>query len=451
MQALFTDLYQLTMAQAYLRERMQGTAVFSLFVRRLPPGRNYLLACGLDAVLRGLETLRFGDEDIRHLRSLGMFSDELIDWARAFRFSGDVRAVPEGSPVFANEPILEVTAPIAEAQYVETFVMNLVTVETVIGSKAARFVTAAGGRPVVDFGARRAHGIDAAVMGARAGYIAGLAGTSNVLAASRFGIPPSGTMAHSYIQAHENERRAFEGFARTFPGTTLLVDTFDTLEGVRRAIGLATSSSDPIRIGAIRLDSGDLAALARESRRLLDEAGLTAVQIVASGSLDERRVAALVADGVPIDVFGVGTSLMVSDDAPSLDIVYKLAEYEGEGRTKLSADKPILPGAKQVYRREVDGEYAGDTIAAADEVLEGTALLEPVMRRGTRLENAGADLETVRRRTATARARLPAAMRSLDPADPPYPVEVSSRLAERHASVRARVSGNARATDPAKE
>ena len=446
--SLFTDLYQLTMAQAYLDHGMSGTAVFSLFVRRLPKTRNYLVACGLDAVLARLESLRFGDDDIEYLRSLGLFSDQLFDWLRSFRFSGDVYAVPEGTPVFANEPLIEVVAPLPQAQYVETLVMNLITVETAIASKAARLYTAADGRSVVDFGARRAHGMDAAVRGARAAWIAGLAGTSNVLAAQRYGIPPVGTMAHSYVQAHDTEEGAFEHFARRFPGTTLLVDTYDTLEGVRKVIELATRPDDPVRIGAVRLDSGDLASLARDARRMLDEAGLTNVRIFASGGLDEEQVAALIEGGAPIDAFGIGTSLMVSEDAPALDIVYKLAEYEGRGRTKLSLDKPILPGRKQVFRRlAADGSFLGDVIGTADEKLDGTPLLECVMKDGRRT-GAGLDsLGTIRARALAAIAALPPHVRALAPAAPPYPVEVSPRLQERHGQVRSRVAASTRPDD----
>lgn len=426
--SLFTDLYQLTMAQAYLDHGMSGTAVFSLFVRRLPKTRNYLVACGLDAVLARLESLRFGDDDIEYLRSLGLFSDQLFDWLRSFRFSGDVYAVPEGTPVFANEPLIEVVAPLPQAQYVETLVMNLITVETAIASKAARLYTAADGRSVVDFGARRAHGMDAAVRGARAAWIAGLAGTSNVLAAQRYGIPPVGTMAHSYVQAHEDEMEAFRAFARVYPDTVLLIDTYDTLRAVRKVIDMAHALGGDFKVSGLRLDSGDLAALSREARRMLDDAGLQRVQLVASGNLDEYRVAQLVGEGAPFDTFGVGTAMGVSSDAPSLDIAYKLAEYGGRGRVKLAKDKPVYPGRKQVFRVEADGRDAHDVIGRYEESLPGRPLLRPVMCEGGRLPDATPSLEAVRAYARAQIERLPAHVRALEPADPPYPVRASDAL-----------------------
>ncbi|RMD87230.1 MAG: nicotinate phosphoribosyltransferase, partial [Alphaproteobacteria bacterium] len=354
--ALFTDLYELKMAQSYVAEGMAETAVFSLFVRRLPEERNYLLACGQERVLSLLENLRFDEEDIAYLRSIRQLDPGFVDWLRAFRFHGEVYAVPEGTPVFANEPIMEIVAPIAEAQIIETLVMNEVTLATVLASKAARVVTAAAGRTVVDFAARRMMGVEAAVEGARAFYIAGVESTSNVLAGKRYGIPVAGTMAHSFVQAHESEAAAFRAFAENFPGTTLLVDTYDTMQGVRSAIALATDPERPIEIGGIRLDSGDLGALAREARAALDAAGLQAVKIFASSGLDEYRIADLVAAGAPIDGFGVGTAMGVADDAPALDIVYKLCAYGGRGRTKLAEGKPIRRGRKQVFRHREDGQ-----------------------------------------------------------------------------------------------
>jgi nicotinate phosphoribosyltransferase len=436
--ALFTDLYELTMARAYVAEGMRGTAVFTLFVRRLPGSRNLLLACGLDAVLASLEALRFTPDDLEYLRTLDLFPETFLAWLRDYRFTGDVHAVPEGTPVFANEPILEVVAPIAEAQLVETLVMNQIHLQTVLASKAVRVVTAAQGRPVVDFGSRRMHGIDAAVQGARAFYVAGVEATSNVLAGRRYGIPVSGTMAHSYIQAHEDESSAFRAFAGLFPGAVLLADTYDTLSGVRRAIEVASGPA-PLRISAVRLDSGDLAALAREARRLLDAAGLTDVRIVASSDLDEHRIAALVADKAPIDGFGVGTAMGVSRDAPALDLVYKLAEYDGEGRTKLSADKPVLPGRTQVFRREQDGRIVGDIIGRFDERLDGRPLLRQVMAGGRRTADAQAPLAAARQRAADALARLPPGILGLAPASSPYPVSVSAALETYHARVRERV------------
>jgi nicotinate phosphoribosyltransferase len=438
--ALFTDLYELTMMQAYLAERMNGIATFSLFVRRLPPHRNFLIACGLEQVLAYLEDLHFSNDDIAYLASLNRFSTPFLESLRAFRFTGDVHAVPEGTPVFANEPLLEIVAPISEAQLVETCVMNQIQLQTLLASKAARVVAAARGRAVVDFGARRTHGVDAAVDGARAFYIAGARATSNVLAAQRYGIPVAGTMAHSYIQAHADEGEAFRAFAREFPGTTLLVDTYETLDGIRSVIDVIKRLPDPVHVAAVRLDSGDLVALTRESRGLLDAAGLHGVRIFVSSSLDEYRIDALLSAGAPIDGFGVGTAMSVSADAPSLDIVYKLAEYSGHGRTKLSHDKPILPGRKQLFRHDENGEAIEDVIAKADEHLDGRPLLTPVMRNGRRVAPSADALDNARERAARELARLPARVRSLEAADPPYSVRVSAALERHHAEVRAGVA-----------
>lgn len=439
---LFTDLYELTMLQAYLEEGMTDRAVFSLFVRRLPEHRNFLLACGLEPVLAYLEQLRFTNDDIAYLRSLGRFSDRFLSWLGDLRFEGDVYAVPEGTPVFADEPILEVVAPIAQAQLVETFVMNQIHLHTVLASKAARIVTAARGRTVIDFGARRMHGIDAALKAARAFHIAGVHGTSNVLAGKIYGIPVAGTMAHSYVQAHDDEREAFRAFARTFPGTILLVDTYDTLEGVRRVIELVRGAPDQFKISAVRLDSGDLGALARQTRRLLDGAGLNEIGIFASSGLDEHEIAALVEADAPIGGFGVGTGMGVSSDAPSLDIAYKLSEYGGEGRTKLSRGKPILPGRKQVFRQEARGRAVGDVIGRAGEALDGRPLLQLVMRAGQRTREGYGDLESARRRAADELARLPSHVTTLGPANPPYPVSVSAALRQFHTEVREKALGS---------
>jgi nicotinate phosphoribosyltransferase len=322
---------------------------------------------------------------------------------------------------------------------VETLVMNQIHMQTVLASKGARVAAAARGKKVVDFGARRTHGIDAASLAARAFYIAGIDATSNVLAGKLYGIPVAGTMAHSYIQAHRDECEAFRAFAKTFPGTTLLVDTYDTLEGVQRVIELVKRVPDEVRISAVRLDSGDLGALARETRRMLDAAGLQQVGIFASSGLDEWEIAKLLDAAAPIDGFGVGTGMGVSADAPALDIAYKLSEYGGEGRTKLSRHKPILPGRKQVLRQEKEGKAVGDLIARAGEQLEGRALLRPVMRGGRRTPDGVEDLQASRRRAAEELAKLPAHVTSLEPADPQYPVRTSAALEQHHEEVRNRV------------
>ena len=426
--ALFTDLYELTMLQAYMEEGMTGQAVFTLFVRRLPKRRNVLIACGVDTVLDLLETLRFREDDLKYLKSLALFSDRFLAWLRDFRFTGDVYAVPEGTPVFSNEPLLEVVAPMPEAQLIETLVMNQIHVQTVQASKAQRVVTAANGRPVVDFGARRMHGIDAALKAARAFWIGGVASTSNVLAGKIYGVPVAGTMAHSFIQAHENEMAAFRAFARVFPETVLLVDTYDTLAGVRKVIDLAHTMGDRFQVKAVRLDSGDLLTLSKEARRLLDDAGLQNVEIFASGGLNEEVIEHLLSSNAPIDGFGVGTSMGVSSDAPDLDIAYKLAEYAGKGRLKLSTGKPILPGRKQVFRIEEHGQDVRDVIACADEEPVGRPLLVPMMRGGTRLPAGSVDLDSARRYAQQQMGRLPEQVRAIAPADPPYPVEISPKL-----------------------
>jgi len=426
--ALLTDFYQLTMLQAYWRERMEEEAVFSLFARRLPATRNYLLACGLEDVLRYLEALRFDDEALEYLSTFEQFSADFLAWLAAFRFTGHVHAVPEGTPVFANEPILEVMAPIPQAQLVETFVMNQVHLQTVLASKATRVVEAARGRAVVDFGLRRMHGTDAGMKAARAFHVAGVAATSNVLAGRVYGLHVTGTMAHSYVQAHDEEMDAFRAFARLYPDTTLLVDTYDTLEAVRKIVRLALEMGDAFRVRAIRLDSGDLAELAFGARRILDGAGLQGVEIFASGGLDEHAVDRVVRTGAPITGFGVGTGMGVSADAPSFDVAYKLTSYAGRGRLKLSPGKPILPGRKQVFRMEENGQAVGDVIARAEEDLPGRPLLAPVMMSGERLPAGRADLDQARARAREEIERLPARVRALEPADPPYPIELSAAL-----------------------
>jgi nicotinate phosphoribosyltransferase len=428
--ALLVDLYELTMLEAYLAEGLRGEAVFSLFTRRLPPGRNYLVAAGLEDVLSILERLTFTDEDLAYLRSLGMFSDRVLNWLADFRFTGDVHAVAEGTPVFGGEPLVEVTAPLPEAQLVETAVLNQVHFQTVAASKAARVVDAAQGRTVVDFGVRRMPGAEAGARIARAQFVAGVTATSDVLAGQRDGIPVAGTMAHSYVQAHSSQIDAFRAFVRVYPEATLLVDTYDTLGGVRDVVRLARELGPAFRVRAVRLDSGDLLELSRGARRILDDAGLTAVSIFASGGLDEDRITRLVASGAPITGFGVGTAMGISEDAPSLDMAYKLVAYGGRDRMKLSPGKALLPGRKQVFRREDDGCAIGDVIAGADEHCAGRPLLSLVMRRGSRT-SPRPSLEASRALAREERRRLPPRIVALAAADPPYPVDVSGGLAAR--------------------
>lgn len=430
--ALFTDLYELTMAASYVRERMQGEATFSLFVRRLPPRRSFLVAAGLEDVLRLLERFEFSEAAIRYLRSLGMFDVEFLDVLSDVRFTGTVRAVPEGTVLFGDEPILEVTAPILEAQLVETAVINFVHLQTVLASKAVRSVLAARGRAIVDFGLRRTHGIDAGLKAARCAFIAGAAMTSNVLAGCWEGIPPAGTMAHSYVTAFPSELEAFRAFARAFPrNTTLLIDTYDTVAGAHKAVIVAREMErQGARLAGVRLDSGDLVQLSLEVRRILDAAGLSSVRIFASGGLDEDEIARCLDAGAPIDAFGVGTRMNVSADAPYLDMAYKLVRYGRRDVLKLSPGKATWPGDKQVYRvRGSDGHFARDVLALRDEPApDGSAepLLRTVMTGGRRVEEAPT-LAAIREHCAQQVAALPETLRRLA-TDDRYVVEPSSRL-----------------------
>ncbi len=436
---LFTDLYELNMLRAYTAQGMSGTAVFDLYVRSLPPERNYLLAGGIDDALSYLEELRFSSDSLEQLAGLG-FPARFLEQLADFEFTGDVDAVTEGTPVFQGEPILRVEAPLPEAQLVETYLINQVHMQTALASKAARVVDAAEGRSVVDFGARRAHGTDAANKAARAGYLAGFTGTSNVLAAQRYGIPAAGTMAHSYVQAVGDELTAFRSFAAEAPDTVLLVDTYDTLQGVRNVIALAEELGDDFAVRGIRLDSGDLATLARESRALLDGAGLSEVIVIGSGGLDEHDIEALITAGAPIDAFGVGTDTVTSADAPTLDAVYKLASYEDDGRVKLSSDKATLPHRKQVWR-VYDGETADhDVIGLTDESVEGEPLLSPVMRGGRRVA-ASPSLDELRAESAELRGRLPAELRALSKATSGYPVLLTPALEAARDEAAERASG----------
>ena len=437
--ALFTDLYQLTMLQAYLREGMAGTAVFDLFIRRLGD-RNFLIACGLETVLDYLESLRFTAESLRYLESLDLFDSAFLDYLEDFRFTGDVFAVREGTPIFEGEPILEVAAPIGEAQLVETFVLNQITFQTNAATKAYRVKRAAGDRIVADFGMRRMHGADAAMRAARAFYVAGVDSTSNVLAGQAYGIPVTGTMAHSYIEAHDEEIEAFEAFVDIYQQTILLVDTYDTLAGVRKLVDLVRRSGHAGHVRGIRLDSGDLGELAAASRRILDEAGLGHISIFASGSLDEHRIEDLVAAGAPIDGFGVGTRMGTIADQPYLDSVYKLSEYAGTPRMKLSAKKSNLPGRKQLFRRFEGGEAVGDVIGTRDEAATaGTPLLEQVMQGGGRTDAGRVPLEDARRHARESVAQLPARIRGLRTAAEPYEVRLSEALEDRLQQTRRRL------------
>lgn len=436
--ALFADLYEFTMLRAYFELGMDAPATFSLFVRNLPPQRNFLIAAGLNDLLDEIESLRFEPPQIDYLASLEFASRPFLDWLANFRFSGDIYATREGTPFFENEPIIEVVAPIAEAQLIETLILNQIGLQTILASKAARVVAAARGRSVVDFGARRAQGIDAANKGARAFYIGGVESTSNVAAGQTYGLPVAGTMAHSFVEACASEIDAFRSFSDVFPNTTLLVDTYDTIEGVKKVVALAKERGANFKVRAVRLDSGDLDALSREARRILDDAGLTEVQIVASGGLDETKIDELTSRDAPIDIFGVGTDMAVSSDAPALDIAYKLTEYAGKGRMKLSAGKRSLPGRKQVFREFRDGVAVGDVIARHSETLAGIPLLQPVMIAGHRVASQSLDLQQIRAYAKEQLAAIPPKLRALD-SHRRYDVAISPALAEYERKTRARL------------
>lgn len=412
---LLTDLYELNMAASYLRRGMDGEATFSLFVRQLPKTRGFLVSAGLESCLAFLEDFGFAEEELDYLgRELG-FEDEMLDALGAVRFRGDVWAVPEGRIVYANEPLLEITAPIAVAQLVEPYLLNQITFQTTIASKAARCVIAAGGRDVVDFSLRRTQGLEAALAVARCSSIVGFAATSNVEAARLYDLTAAGTMAHSYIESFEHEADAFRAFARDYPTrTTFLVDTYDTLNGVRIAIDVIRELGLKDHLG-VRLDSGDLLALSRQTRTLLDEAGLAEVRIFASGGLDELELDRLVRAGAPIDAFGVGTRVGVSADAPTLDSAYKLVEYDGRPMIKLSENKATEPGRKQVFRGP-----GGDSVGLRDEPLPDGAepLLVPVMSGGERT-GPHRTLETARSLFRADLEHVPeAALRLGDPESP---------------------------------
>jgi nicotinate phosphoribosyltransferase len=427
---LLVDLYELAMLEAYLEAGMTDTATFEFFVRRLPAGRRFLVAGGLEQALDYLESLSFGADELDWLAASGLVGHHLVEHLASFRFTGEVHAMPEGTVFFPDEPILRVTAPLPQAQLVETRLINLLQFQTVIATKASRMVLAADGRSLIDFGLRRAHGEEAGLLAARAAYVAGFTGTATVGAARLFGIPAFGTMAHSFIQAHDDEVVAFRHFAAVRPEQlVLLIDTYDTLEGARRVAKLGPAlAAEGIHISGVRLDSGDLAALAPAVRAVLDAAGLERVRILASGGIDEHAIARLLTAGAPIDGFGVGTSLTTASDAPALDCAYKLQEYAGLPRRKRSAGKATWPGRKQVFRwRDDRGRIVRDLLTLEADGRDGTPLLVPVMRDGRRLAPSP-PLDAVRAHAAAERAALPEGVRRLDGDGPAYPVTVSEPL-----------------------
>lgn len=429
--ALLTDLYMLTMLQGFFEQDMEETAVYEFFVRDLPPGRGFLIAAGLDEALQYLETLHFTDDELQWLRDSGRFTQEFVDYLATLRFTGDVHAMPEGTVFFPNEPILRVTAPIPQAQFIETRLINLIHFETVLTSKAARCVLAAPGKLLVDFGLRRAHGAEAGLLAARASYLAGFSGTATVLAGKLFDIPIYGTMAHSFVQAHTSESAAFEHFAYAQPdNVVLLIDTYDTEAAAQKVVELAPQLKEhSIAVKGVRLDSGDLAEHARQVRKILDEGGLSKVHIFSSGNLDEYALRELLDKGAPIDGFGIGTRLDTSEDAPYLDCAYKLVEYAGHPRRKRSEGKATWPGRKQVYRSYSDTgdkRMSGDIITVEDDRQSGEPLIQQVMQGGQRLIPAE-PLTQSRKRAAAQLDCLPEHLRKLGE-EPPYPVRFSQTL-----------------------
>src|SRR6516164_4196559 len=449
---LLTDLYELTMAAGYVQNRFEARATFELFVRHLPRNRNYLVAAGLEQCLDSLENIHFTAQEVAFLRDLPIFrhvQPGFYDFLGRFHFPGDVWALPEGTVFFPGEPLLRVTAPIAEAQLVETSLLSILHFQTLIASKAARMTTAAGDRPVVEFGTRRAHGVEAGVLAARAAFVAGCAGTSNAYAGFRFGLPIYGTQAHSWIMAHEDEAEAFRNFLNVFPEkSTLLVDTYDVHAAIEKIIALDRKP------GGVRLDSGDVLADSLWVRKRLDRAGWNDVQIFASGELDEDRIETLVRSGACIDAFGVGTALSTSADSPNLGVIYKLVEVDlGDtvrNAAKFSQEKITYPGRKQVFRFVGgEGEFSRDVIGLDGEAFQGGApLLGLVMRGGRRLEAPEeaplAGIERARKRFLADRSGLPEPVLALSVAEPPFPVRYSKQLEELHDQVRQTVARTVR-------
>lgn len=426
---LLTDLYQLTMLQGYFDGHMGETAVFEFFVRKLPGGRNFLMAAGLEQALDYLAYAQFTPAELDWLAASGRFRRDFIEYLASWRFTGDVHAMPEGTIFFPHEPILRVTAPLPQAQLVESRLINILQFQTLIASKAARCVLVAPDKLLVDFGMRRAHGAEAGLLAARAAYLAGFSGSATVLAAQLYDIPIYGTMAHSYVQAHDDEREAFEHFAHANPdNVVLLIDTYDTEAAAARIPELASRlGRQGIRIKGVRLDSGDLAEHARRVRKILDEGGLKEVTIFASGNLDEFKLRDLLASGAPIDGFGIGSRLDVSADAPYLDCAYKLEEYAGRPRRKRSEGKATWPGRKQVFRTYDQGLMAGDLVALENDSYPGEPLVCPVMRQGQRLQSPS--LLDLRARAAANLAQLPQRLRTLEDSTP-YEVEIAWSLRE---------------------
>jgi len=425
---LLTDLYQLTMMQSYLDHDLTDTAVFEFFVRKLPDNRNFLIACGLEQVLQYLQRLHFSGQELEWLTGCGHFSMDFVNYLANFRFSGDVHAMNEGTIFFPDEPVLRVTAPLPMAQLVETRMINILQFQILIASKSARVVLAAPDKLLVDFGLRRSHGAEAGLMASRASFIAGLSGTSNVLAEPVFGIPAFGTMAHSYILAHDSEKEAFLHYARSHPeNAVLLIDTYDTEQAAKKVVSIAPAlKNEGIAIRGVRLDSGDLAEHAGRVRHILDRGGLNKVTIFASGNLDEYKLAEIEARHAPINGYGIGTRLTTSSDAPCLDCAYKLQEYAGIARRKISEGKATWPGRKQVYRIIEHGHMVSDIITVENDPQDGEALIHPVMQSG-KIITPSPPLSAIREHAAKELAALPEHLRSLEAASS-FQVKISDVL-----------------------
>ena len=429
---LLIDLYELTMAASYLENGMTDPATFSLFIRKYPPDRAYFVAAGLEDFLEYLAKFRFSEDDLSYLDSTRTFSQEFLDYLKEMRFTGSIRAMGEGEIFFQDEPILEVTAPVIESQILETFVINTISLQTMIATKAARSVHAAAGRGLVDFSLRRTHGIDAGLKVARSSYIAGFAATSNVLAGKLYGIPTAGTMAHSYISSFGDEIEAFRAFARSFPKKTILIiDTYDTVAGAKKAaiVGQEMAKEGGKLLG-VRLDSGNMTLLSRQVRKILDESGLQDTEIFASSNFDEYKIAKTIKDGARIDAFGVGTKMGVSADAPYFDIVYKLVQYADRPIMKRSTGKVNLAGKKQVFRKsEKDRRFFEDVIGLQDDTVDdGVPLLETVMENG-KCMRPHPPLQVIRDRFKKNFSSLHERHKLLQDSTP-YPVRISSRLQE---------------------
>lgn len=429
--AVLTDLYQLAMLKAYHDRGMDQTAVFEFYIRNLPAQRNFLMAAGLEQVLEYLENLQFTSQEMAWLKSSGRFPADFVDSLKDFRFTGDVDALPEGTLFFPNEPVVRITAPLSQAQLAESRIINILQMQTLTTSKAARMVLTAPGKMLLDFGLRRAHGAEAGLFVARASYLAGFDGSATVAAEPYFGIPVFGTMAHSYIQAHTDETAAFRDFAHSWPDNTIfLLDTYDTVQAAHKVVALARDlKKEGISIHGVRLDSGDLVKLSKQVRSILDEGGLKDTRIFASGNLDEYALEQLIAKRAPIDGFGIGTRLAVSEDAPTLECVYKMQEYDGQPRRKRSEGKSTWPGKKQIFRTfDAQGKMQEDHLAIENETLPGEPLLKPCMRQGKRL-SPPVPLEQLRAHAAQQLDRLPESLRSLKP-ESPYPVHISQEIRE---------------------